>query len=377
MSRCSSAAEGAVTDLIQTGMHGQMRVGDTFGIWTYNDALYAGRFPMQQWAPDLNLTMVQKVSEFLRGQRFEKESVWEKVAAPLSGIIRSSRALTITLVTEGRLPLRGTPFDDEINQLYAQHFSELQNPKLPFVTILVVRAGKIVEYSVNSTINVRIPNPAIPPLRTATPTNAVSDRTEIRPAPPTEIATNAPVTPTAPKAAPLASTPTNVIVAATNAPRVAPIETIKTEPAPPLAAPVTNAIAQTNSPEKKVTPPVTETVAPSPAVNPATNNASSVSNAKTNLAQAETGNIAAVAVAESNRPPPGEETKPVARPLAQTATTVLPSPPSNSGKIIALVVVLVLAGGTLVFLTARGKGRTAPSLISRSIEHEDGPPGKK
>src|ERR1043166_2884743 len=41
-----------VGDLLTTGMHGQMRRGDTLGIWTFNDKLHAGEAPLQIWAPE-------------------------------------------------------------------------------------------------------------------------------------------------------------------------------------------------------------------------------------------------------------------------------------------------------------------------------------
>ena len=44
-----AANRQALFDLIFTGLEGQMRTGDSFGLWLFNDELHAGQFPMQVW----------------------------------------------------------------------------------------------------------------------------------------------------------------------------------------------------------------------------------------------------------------------------------------------------------------------------------------
>ena len=39
------------TELLRSGMDGQLRSGDTLGLWTFNAHLYAGQFPLQDWTP--------------------------------------------------------------------------------------------------------------------------------------------------------------------------------------------------------------------------------------------------------------------------------------------------------------------------------------
>ena len=50
-----SRADGVVKtvqDLLTSGLGGQLRRGDSLGLWIFNDELYAGRFPLQEWSPD-------------------------------------------------------------------------------------------------------------------------------------------------------------------------------------------------------------------------------------------------------------------------------------------------------------------------------------
>src|SRR5690348_16222663 len=50
MQRRSQAMTRAVRDLLTSGLSGQARRGDSIGVWTFNEELYAGLLPVQQWS---------------------------------------------------------------------------------------------------------------------------------------------------------------------------------------------------------------------------------------------------------------------------------------------------------------------------------------
>src|SRR5947209_15354463 len=52
MERRADETLKVVQDLLTSSMSAQLRRGDTFGLWTFNEALYAGRFPLQEWSPE-------------------------------------------------------------------------------------------------------------------------------------------------------------------------------------------------------------------------------------------------------------------------------------------------------------------------------------
>src|SRR5215472_6554827 len=45
MQKREEGLKQAVTNLLGSGMRGQLQSGDTVGLWTYNNELHAGRFP--------------------------------------------------------------------------------------------------------------------------------------------------------------------------------------------------------------------------------------------------------------------------------------------------------------------------------------------
>src|SRR5215510_12450002 len=52
MQKRAAGLGGTVDQLIRSGMQGQARPGDTLGVWTYNETLNAGQFPLQTWTKD-------------------------------------------------------------------------------------------------------------------------------------------------------------------------------------------------------------------------------------------------------------------------------------------------------------------------------------
>ena len=75
----------AVQDLLKSGMAGQMREGDTLGVWTYDADLSAGRLPLQRWSPGAQKAITSRSVAFLKGQKCELLPVLESVLPALDG----------------------------------------------------------------------------------------------------------------------------------------------------------------------------------------------------------------------------------------------------------------------------------------------------
>src|SRR5437870_2941319 len=118
MQRRSDGVLKAVQDLLASGMHGQLRRGDTLGLWTYNEDLFAGQFPLQQWTPETHRNVAIKVLSFLKGQTYEKRANLDKAVAAMEGVIKNSEFITVILISSGDQPVQGTPFDERINSFH-------------------------------------------------------------------------------------------------------------------------------------------------------------------------------------------------------------------------------------------------------------------
>ena len=194
--RSAKAAKETVRELMESGVEGQIHSGDTLGLWTFNERLNT-TFPMQRWSPAESKSLGESMANFLNKIRFEKKGQVKTILSSLFSVVQSSKAITVILISTGNEPIQGTPFDKEINEIYRSSAHELRDAKLPFVTVLVGRNGKLVAYAVNSSLRpIPIPNPpmsaepVLSQVKTNAPaaTNFLSIPEIIQTAPPKKIA---------------------------------------------------------------------------------------------------------------------------------------------------------------------------------------------
>jgi hypothetical protein len=304
----SNAIVQGVIDLMATDLNGELRHGDTIGVWTYNDKLSTD-FPMQSWAPNEKYSVMTEMEVFLRTRRFEHQAHLEKVLPVLNQLIQHSQRLTVILFFDGSGTIQGTPFDKEINALQKKYSRQLKAAHVPFVTVLAARNGAVFDYTINYPGVIAIPHTALP--EPVAPTNAVVAVAPVtnQPAPPKPKRGPSIIMSRSTKVVP-AAPPTNVVLAATNAP----VPTVKTTTPQKVAA----------VPAATPAPLTTQSAASSPP--PATNVTAKVAVPPTNLAK-ET----AVAPVVSSQQPPAPAPEHAATRTVETMAAVQPSsPPSHS-----------------------------------------------
>jgi hypothetical protein len=144
----AAAIQHIAGSMVFSGMDGQMKQGDTLGVWTYNDKLHAGSFPMQEWAPTNSKTTAQRVYKFLSAQPFEKQGLIEGFFPEIERLIEQSDFITVVLLTDGQEKMSFTPFDEPINATYDAWRKDQEKAGLPFVTVLRGEKGQIASYAV-------------------------------------------------------------------------------------------------------------------------------------------------------------------------------------------------------------------------------------
>src|SRR6266478_732703 len=150
MQRRADGVLRVMEDLIGSGIGGQLRRGDTIALWTYNSDLYAGRFPLQHWTPDTQKTVAVRILSFLKQQPYEKQATLQKALLVMDKVIKNSEFITVILISDGDQLMQGTPFDEQINNLYKLWDKEQQKARMPFVTVLRATKGKMTHFSVTS-----------------------------------------------------------------------------------------------------------------------------------------------------------------------------------------------------------------------------------
>jgi len=237
MKRRLPAVQKALNDILAAGMNGQLHPGDSIGVWTFDQDLHTGQFPLQHWEPDNAAMITSNITAFVGKQRYIKTTRFDAFLPLLNRVVGGSERLTVLIFCDGKGEIHGTPYDVGINQIFQQRQSERQKARLPIVIGLRSQRGQYTGCMVSFPPQL-VSLPAFPPLPEAVH------------APPK--VTNAPAPPSPPRS----SVPSLIIVGTTITNRVPP-------PAPEPAL--------TNPPPKVITstpaPAVTNEVKP-PAVGP-------------------------------------------------------------------------------------------------------------
>jgi hypothetical protein len=382
MRKQTVAVQKAVQDMLESRASGQLHYGDTLGVWSFDAEVHAGFFPLQIWLPGQEQEISLRIGEYLKQQPVGKKSRPDKAMESLYEVIKSSDTITIFLFSTGESPMRGTPFDEDINAAYKRMLTEMKKAPMPIVTVLQAKNGKLLTYTVNPLpwpvvipelpITIKapkalaaasVPAPAPVPQKPALPTTpppvapkapepaitAAPAATLPPPGPKAEIAPVQAVPPTAPVPAPVPTTPSEQPATTTQ------IQPASAPPVPALPAPPVRPRAPLVTPPPLHTdavpalPPAEPSVAanPPPQSNPVKPGPSA---SKSSPSQVATKSTNSPVVQPAVALPPGIITRPKILLV---------------GAISLFAVALVL----LVFTLRRSRNASGPSLISRSMNN--------
>lgn len=137
----------AVEQLLGSGFQGQLRDGDSIGVWVFNEQLSVGQMPLQVWSKNGAKGVTARVLRFLEGQKCDNAAKFDCVEPTLKRVVEHSRFLTVILVSSGE-KIHGTPFDADVNKCYKSWRSQQQEAHMPFITALRAEKGVFVERTV-------------------------------------------------------------------------------------------------------------------------------------------------------------------------------------------------------------------------------------
>ncbi len=143
------ATQSELNQLLAFGIRGEMRAGDTLGVWTIDNQLRAGQFPMLNWSPENAASIAGEINKFVGRQTFSRTNNFAALTNTLNQVIESSPQLTILIFCDGESKFTGTPYDDGINRVFAEREAALKKSKLPFVIVLRTQLGKYIVCTVN------------------------------------------------------------------------------------------------------------------------------------------------------------------------------------------------------------------------------------
>jgi hypothetical protein len=137
-----AATQKALDGILTTNANGQLHSGDSLGVWTFDQVLRAGQFPLQRWRPDNAATITATISAFAGSQRYAKKTVFEALMPVLNQLVQNSGRLTAVIFCDGYGEIHGTPYDTGINQVFEQRQRERRKARLPIVIVLRSQRGQ-------------------------------------------------------------------------------------------------------------------------------------------------------------------------------------------------------------------------------------------
>ena len=136
------AVQKALNEILAASTNGQLHPGDTIGVWTFDQVLHAGQFPLQYWMPENAPMIASNITAFVGNQRYTKTTRFDALLPLLNQIVRGSERLTVLIFCDGQGEIHGTPYDVGINQIFQQRQSEREKARLPIVIGLRSQRGQ-------------------------------------------------------------------------------------------------------------------------------------------------------------------------------------------------------------------------------------------
>ncbi len=168
------ATSTEVQDVFISSMSGQLREGDSVGVWTFNKQLRTGDYPLIPWVPSQASAEASDLTSFLDRAHYLSSTHFAVLGPALKQVIAHSRRLNIVIFCDGLDDMKLTPYDAGINQTFKQLKEMHKKSQQPFVVVMRTQEGQFVGATVNLPPG-NLDFPAFPPLPVyvdAVPTNA-------------------------------------------------------------------------------------------------------------------------------------------------------------------------------------------------------------
>ena len=71
------AVQEALDTMLATSVNGQLHSGDSVGVWTFDQDLHRGQFPLQYWMPENAPMIASNITRFVSRQHYSKKTSFD------------------------------------------------------------------------------------------------------------------------------------------------------------------------------------------------------------------------------------------------------------------------------------------------------------
>lgn len=149
MSMDREVATNAIEKLLLGGFNGRVQTGDLVSVWTFGEKLNNSVLAPTMWTTESRPQIAGRTLRALRDVKFAKTpNMAEAINAIKKSAMRSG-SLDVFLVTDGAVPVQGTPFDREIDRVFQQHGAAMRKVKKPFIVALSAHNGELAAHAIS------------------------------------------------------------------------------------------------------------------------------------------------------------------------------------------------------------------------------------
>jgi len=105
------AVKKALNDILAASTNGPLHSGDSIGVWTFDQDLHAGKFPLQYWMPENAPMIASNISKYVSKLHYSKKTSFDALQPALNQVVQGSPRLTVLVFCDGKGEVHGTPYD--------------------------------------------------------------------------------------------------------------------------------------------------------------------------------------------------------------------------------------------------------------------------
>jgi len=135
--------------LLRTDFASSLHAGDSVGVWTFDEKLRMGKFPLVTWDPQHAGFTISNLMAFVGKQSYSGTTTFDVLQPMLGNVIEDSERLTVVIVCDGEGEIHWTPYDEGMNETLKQTQDDRKKIHQPYVIVLRTQEGKYVGATVN------------------------------------------------------------------------------------------------------------------------------------------------------------------------------------------------------------------------------------
>lgn len=142
---------GALTELISSGLQGAMLDGQSFTVWSVNSFVESSEFPIRTWTQTSAKALAADAVSYVDKQASGLPADWMSAVRTVFSAIKGAPRLNVILLSIPGHSIRGTPFDNRIDFYLKEKGKEMVVFQSPLIVSIKGMDQKIVDLSVSTT----------------------------------------------------------------------------------------------------------------------------------------------------------------------------------------------------------------------------------